>query len=81
VLSELDVKVAPSTYYVYRTLTKRERRDEELAVEIGRVHRENYGAYGARKVCPQLKRGTRPGGSLHGGAAHARARTAWSRPQ
>ncbi|QIS08824.1 IS3 family transposase [Nocardia arthritidis] len=57
-LTELGVKVAPSTYYEHRrrTVTKQQLRDEELAVEIRRVHRENFGVYGARKVWLQLNR-------------------------
>ena len=45
-------KIAPSTYYEHRAPrpTAREQRDEVLKVEIARVHRENYGVYGARKV-------------------------------
>ncbi len=34
----------------------REQRDEELKVEITRVHTQNYGVYGARKVWLQLNR-------------------------
>nr|WP_232110463.1 IS3 family transposase [Nocardia wallacei] len=57
-LCELGVNLAPSTYYEYRKRvpTKREERDEELKVEISRVHRENFGVYGARKVWLQLNR-------------------------
>lgn len=57
-LAELGVKIAPSTYYEHRnrTPTTKERRDEELTVEIGRVHAENFGVYGARKVWLQLNR-------------------------
>ncbi|WP_373864713.1 IS3 family transposase [Nocardia vaccinii] len=57
-LTELGVKVASSTYYEHRnrTATKQQERDQELAVEIARVHRENFGVYGARKVWLQLNR-------------------------
>jgi putative transposase len=57
-LRELGVNLSPSTYYEHRKRvpTKREERDEELATEIQRVHRENFGVYGARKVWPQLNR-------------------------
>lgn len=57
-LTELGVKIAPSTYYEHRrgVSSKRDRRDEEQTVEIARVHRENYGVYGARKVWLQLNR-------------------------
>ena len=58
VLSEHGVLIAPSTYYeqVAKTATARQRRDAELAVEIARVHTENLGVYGARKVWLQLNR-------------------------
>jgi putative transposase len=58
VLTELGVKIAPSTYYEYRNRTpsSRENQDEELTVEIRRVHAENFGVYGARKVWLQLNR-------------------------
>jgi putative transposase len=55
---EHGVRIAPSTYYEYlcREPTSREQRDEVLKVEIARVHRENFGVYGARKVWLQLNR-------------------------
>ena len=58
VLSEHGLPIAPSTYYehVQRTPSVREGRDGELLVEIRRVHRDNYGAYGARKVWLALNR-------------------------
>ena len=57
-LGEHGVRIAPSTYYEYlrREPTSREQRDEVLKVEIARVHRENFGVYGARKVWLQLNR-------------------------
>ena len=50
--------IAPSTYYDARKRppSAREIRDEGLKVEIKRVHAENFGIYGARKVFRQLKR-------------------------
>lgn len=47
--------IAPSTYYDARTAaraavqqpSRRQLRDEELKVEIARVHAENYSVYGA----------------------------------
>jgi len=59
VLTEHGTPIAPSTYYdqVKRSPSKRALRDAELAVEIARVHRENYGVYGARKVWLALNRG------------------------
>jgi transposase InsO family protein len=55
--------IAPSTYHAHRArqadpsrLPGRAKRDAELRVEIARVHAENFGVYGARKVWRQLKR-------------------------
>lgn len=58
VLTEHGIKIAPSTYYEHRnkSLTKAQRRDEQLKIEIMRVHAANYGVYGARKVWLQLNR-------------------------
>jgi putative transposase len=58
VLTEHGCAIAPSTYYEHlsKAPTAAERRDERLAVEIGRVHRDNFGVYGARKVWLQLNR-------------------------
>jgi transposase InsO family protein len=45
--------IARATYYLYRDGFPEDRRaaaDEELAVEVERVHRENRGVYGARKI-------------------------------
>jgi putative transposase len=55
---EHGLKIAPSTYYehVRRQPAEREQRDELVKVEIARVHRENFGVYGARKVWLQLNR-------------------------
>ena len=39
-----------------RPASARSQRDEQLAGEISRVHRENFGVYGARKVWRQLNR-------------------------
>lgn len=57
-LCELGVKASPSTYYEQRKRlpARRELRDEALKVEITRVHSENFGVYGARKVWLQLNR-------------------------
>ena len=48
----LGAKIAPATYYEYRgrPANKREAHDAELKPAITRVHTENYGVYGARKV-------------------------------
>jgi putative transposase len=50
--------VAPSTYYaaISRGPAERSRRDEELKVEIARVHQENFNLYGIEKVWRQLSR-------------------------
>jgi len=50
--------IAPSTYYAVRRQPRsaRSRRDQELKAEIGRIHAENFGVYGARKVWRQLHR-------------------------
>jgi putative transposase len=58
VLSEHGCKIAPSTYYdhVRRAPSARAARDEQLKAAIARVHGENYGVYGARKVWLALNR-------------------------
>ena len=61
VLSEHGIPIAPSTYYDARRRTAAaptpaQRRDEELCHHIRRVHAENFGVYGARKVWLQLNR-------------------------
>jgi len=50
--------IAPSTYYdaKRRPPSARALRDEELKAAIARVHRDNFGVYGARKVWRQLGR-------------------------
>jgi putative transposase len=50
--------IAPSTYYAAkrRPPSARALRDQELQVEIARVHAEHFGVYGARKVWRQLHR-------------------------
>ena len=49
---------APSTYYaaVSRRASPRKQRDEQLKIEIARVHRDNFGVYGIDKVWRQLNR-------------------------
>jgi putative transposase len=53
-----QLPIAPSTYYdaKKRPPSARSLRDEELKVEIARVHEANFGVYGARKVWRQLLR-------------------------
>lgn len=58
------LQVAPSTYYaaVNRPLSARRQHDEQLKIQIGRVHRDNFGVYGIEKVWRQLNReGTQVG--------------------
>jgi putative transposase len=52
------LQVAPSTFYaaLCRKPSRRSERDEQLKVEIARVHRENFGVYGIEKVWRQLNR-------------------------
>jgi putative transposase len=58
VLGEHGAAIAPSTYYeaASRPPSKRALRDEDLRVEIARVHQANYGVYGPRKVWLALNR-------------------------
>lgn len=58
VLTEHGLKVAPSTYYdnLDKPPTARDRRDAQLRLDITRVHEQNYGVYGARKVWLALNR-------------------------
>jgi putative transposase len=52
------LQFAPSTYWSAkrRPASARSIRDEELKVEIARVHAENFGVYGAPKIWAQLNR-------------------------
>jgi putative transposase len=58
VLSGHGCKIAPSTYYdaAARGRSARAVREEQLKAEIRRVHADNYGVYGARKVWLELNR-------------------------
>jgi len=58
VLKDADVPIAPSTYYASKTRppSQRSRTDADTTSEIERIHRENYGVYGIRKVWAQLRR-------------------------
>jgi transposase InsO family protein len=58
VLAEAGVQIAPSTYYAHqnRPPSARAVRDAELVEEIKKVHAENLGVYGARKVHAELVR-------------------------
>jgi len=55
--------IAPATYYEHQRRRldperrpAREKRDEVLRAEVGRVWRENFAVYGAEKVWRQLRR-------------------------
>jgi putative transposase len=52
------VPIAPSTYYAARSrpLSARAVRDEDVTTRITRVHRDNYGVYGIRKIHAELAR-------------------------
>jgi hypothetical protein len=59
VLTDHGVPIAPSTYYdaIRRPPGARAVRDGQLKAHIARVHADNYGVYGARKVWLALKPG------------------------
>ena len=52
------LQFAPSTYYAAtsRQPSARRQRDEQLKVEIARVHRENFSVYGIEKLWHQVNR-------------------------
>jgi helix-turn-helix protein len=58
VLSRHGCQIAPSTYYgaARRGPSARAARDEQLKAGISRVHKDNYGVCGARKIWLQLNR-------------------------
>jgi putative transposase len=58
VLTQHGWPIAPSAYYdaARRAPSARAVRDEQLKAAISRVHQDNYGVYGARKVWLQLNR-------------------------
>lgn len=57
-LEQTPAEIAPSTYYAAKSRPESARaaRDRELADKIERVHEDNYGVYGARKVWAELNR-------------------------
>lgn len=57
-LESTPAQIAPSTYYATKTrpASARSRRDEQLTALIERIHAENYGVYGARKIWKELHR-------------------------
>jgi putative transposase len=58
VLTEHGCKIAPNTFWVAkkRPPSARAVRDEQLKVEMARVHQQNLDVYGADKVWTQLNR-------------------------
>jgi len=58
VLAEAGAPIAPSTYYAAKTRppSARSVRDAVVTEQIRRVHTENYGVYGIRKVHAALAR-------------------------
>jgi len=58
VLRDHNLQVAPSTYYAAKTRppSARQVSDEKRLEDVKRVHRENYGVYGVRKVWHALLR-------------------------
>src|SRR5437016_1360927 len=57
-LKQTPAEIAPSTYYAAKSRPESARtaRDRGLAEKIERVHEDNYGVYGARKVWAELNR-------------------------
>ena len=74
---------APSTYWAARSRppSKRALRDAELKPEIRRVHKENYGVYGAHKLWRQLNREGIRVARCTARAPHARPGTARRAPR
>lgn len=62
VLRSAGIQVAPSTYYAAKTrpLSARAARDAELVPVIRKVHGDNLGVYGARKLHAELNRSGHP---------------------
>jgi putative transposase len=57
-LEDTPAQIAPSTYYAAKTrpASPRSRRDATLIEMIKKIHAENYGVYGARKIWHELQR-------------------------
>ena len=57
-LTAAGTQIAQGTYYAFKTRppSKRTLPDEELLVQIRRVHAKNFGVYGAKKLHAQLRR-------------------------
>jgi putative transposase len=61
-LEDTPAQIAPSTYYAAKTRPACARmvRDHELTEMLERIHQENYGVYGARKIWHELHRRGEP---------------------
>ncbi len=57
-LEDTPAQIAPSSYYAAKTRppSERELRDRDLCEKITRIHEDNYGVYGVRKVHAALRR-------------------------
>ncbi|WP_253259548.1 IS3 family transposase [Subtercola boreus] len=53
-----ELPIAPQTYYAAKTRppSKRSVSDEQTTTDIRKIHKDNYGVYGVRKVHAQLRR-------------------------
>ena len=69
VLTQHGCQIAPAAYYdaARRVPSARAVRDEQLKVLISRVHQDNYGVYGTRKVWLALNRQSAPVARWSGG--------------
>jgi putative transposase len=58
VLKDAGMKIAPQTYYAAKTRppSRRSVTDVEWTEKIRKVHKDNYGVYGAQKIWAQLHR-------------------------
>ncbi|CAG7622917.1 hypothetical protein GCM10027299_25380 [Larkinella ripae] len=57
-LEDTPAQIAPSSYYAakHRPPSERELRDRDLCENIARIHKNNYGVYGVRKIHAALRR-------------------------
>jgi putative transposase len=62
VLREYGWQIAPSGYWAAkkRRPSARQLSDTALLADIGRIHADNYGVYGVRKVWHELRREGQP---------------------
>ena len=76
VLTKHGTPIAPSTFYDARDRTSaRLERDEQLKAEVIRVHKADYGVYGAPQGLTTAQPARQAGSALHRRAAEARARS------